>query len=186
MVYDAVFNTDSPNLVFWVSIVVDIQTVSIMLASASVIAGVIYYAFQIRHQAKMRQTDLAIRIYSIMTDKELQKDYGRVFRCEFENYDDFVKRYGSLLDEKSEQELELKQSFVNVLNMGEFFGSLLKKKLADADFLYELYSGIRLWEKAKPVVEGERKKYNDPRIFEWFEYYYNEMKKREQKSVKNG
>jgi len=59
----------SPNLVFWVSIVVDIQTASIMLASASVIAGVIYYALQIRHQShmiqqqnKIRETDLLIRI----------------------------------------------------------------------------------------------------------------------------
>lgn len=39
---------------------VDIQTVSIMLASASVIAGVVYYAFQVRHQTKIRQADLAI------------------------------------------------------------------------------------------------------------------------------
>jgi len=31
---------------------VDIQTVSIVIASASVVAGVIYYAFQIRHRPK--------------------------------------------------------------------------------------------------------------------------------------
>ena len=33
------------------SIVVDIQKISIMIASASVVAGVIYYSFQIRHQS---------------------------------------------------------------------------------------------------------------------------------------
>jgi hypothetical protein len=39
MIHDAVFNTNSPNLVFWVSIVVDIQTVSIAVASAGVFIG---------------------------------------------------------------------------------------------------------------------------------------------------
>jgi len=42
---------------------VDVQTVSIVIASASVVAGVVYYALQIRHQAKMRQTDFIVRLY---------------------------------------------------------------------------------------------------------------------------
>jgi len=50
-------NTDHNDiLVIKVLIVIDIQTISIMLASASVIAGVVYYALQLRHQSKMRQT----------------------------------------------------------------------------------------------------------------------------------
>jgi len=36
---------------------VDVQTVSIVVASASVVAWIIYYAFQVRHQSKVRQTD---------------------------------------------------------------------------------------------------------------------------------
>jgi len=160
---------------------VGIQTISIAIASAGVFAAAIYYIFELRHQTKLRETDLMMRLYSIITDKELQNDSLRVAHCEFEDYEDFVKRYGSLFDQKSEQELKFRQSFIQVLNMGELLGSLLKKKLAGADFLYEFYSGVKLWEIAKPVVEGERRKHNDPRIFECFEYYYNEMKKREQK-----
>jgi len=186
VIHDVVFNTDSPDLVFWVSIVVDIQTVSIAIASAGVFAAAIYYIWQIRHQTKLRETDLMMRLYSILTDKEFQRDYGKIFRCEFEDYDDFVKRYGSLFDEKSEQELELKESFSKVLNTGEMLGLLLRRKVVGADFLYEVFPGLGLWEKVKPVVEGERKRHGIPRIFECFEYYYNEMKKREQEGVKNG
>jgi hypothetical protein len=40
---------------------------------------------------------------------------------------------------------------------------------------------IWLWEILKLWVEGERKAFNQPRSLEWFEYLYNEMKKREQK-----
>jgi len=33
----------------------------------------------------------------------------------------------------------------------------------------------------KPIAEGMRKQYNQPDWYEWFEYLYNEMKKREQR-----
>jgi hypothetical protein len=38
----------------------------------------------------------------------------------------------------------------------------------------------------KPLTEIFRKQLGRPSIFEWFEYLYNEMKKREQRGVKNG
>ena len=56
-----------------VTVVVDIQTVSIAIASASVVAGVVYYALQIRHQAKMRQTDFIVRLYSTYGSKEFHE-----------------------------------------------------------------------------------------------------------------
>ena len=51
---------------------VDIQTISIAVASASVIAGVIYYILNLQHQKKMRQTDLVVRLYSAFSGRELQ------------------------------------------------------------------------------------------------------------------
>jgi hypothetical protein len=42
--------------------VVDVQTVSIAIASASVVAGIVYYSLQIRHQTKARQTGLVMRL----------------------------------------------------------------------------------------------------------------------------
>jgi hypothetical protein len=50
---------------------VDIQTVSIAIASAGVFAAAIYYALQIRHQTKLRETDLLVRLYSTFTNKEV-------------------------------------------------------------------------------------------------------------------
>ncbi len=74
--HDVVFNTNSPNLVFWVSIVVDIlllQTVSLGVASATIVIGIIYYILQLRHQSKVRQTDLLLRIYSTFGTEEFQR-----------------------------------------------------------------------------------------------------------------
>jgi len=185
-IHDVVFNTDSPSLVFWVPILVDIQTISIGVASTGVFLAAIYYIWQIRHQTRLRETDLAIRLFSILNDKEFGKDYARVRRCEFKDYDDFVKRYGSIWDWDSEKEPRLKESFGQVLNTAEMIGFLLKRKAVDADFLCEVWQGLGLWEKVKPVVEGERRRWGVPAMFECFEYYYNEMKKREQEGVKNG
>jgi len=63
----------------------------------------------------------------------------------------------------------------------EGVGVLLHKKLIDSNLTYDLLNTpIRLcWEKFKPASEGLRKQYNDPTIFEHFEYLYKEMQKRE-------
>jgi hypothetical protein len=57
VIHDAVFNTDSPNLVFQVPSIVDIQTVSIAIASASVVAGIFTTVFKFDIKLKQgRQT----------------------------------------------------------------------------------------------------------------------------------
>ena len=57
---------------------VDISTVSIVIASASVIAGVVYYALQLRHQIKQRQTDLLVRLFSMLMTKDFAEAWEKV------------------------------------------------------------------------------------------------------------
>jgi hypothetical protein len=155
---------------------VDIQTVSIMLASASVIAGVVYYALQIRHQTKMRQTDLVTRLsYDISTNKEFLEAFADTFEVEFKGYDDFVKRYGKPISRN-----QVPMSFMMMGNFFEQIGVLFRNRLIDASLISQLFPIDIVWEKMKPLVEGMRKEYHNPGFFEWFEYLYNEMKKREQ------
>jgi hypothetical protein len=62
--------------------------------------------------------------------------------------------------------------------------SLTQKTLErDLELVDDLFSEpIRtLWGRMKPIIESDRERLNQPRIFEWFEYLYNEMNKREQK-----
>jgi len=157
-----------------------LQAASVVIASTSVVAGIVYYAFQIRHQTRLRETDLLMRLYSAFLDRAFQKDKLRVFNSEFQDYDDFVRRYGLFYDEKPEEAQELKGAFSIVLNQMELWGQLLKRKIVSVDFMYQLYPAIRLWEKVKPVVEGIRKELNDPTVFSFCEYYCNAMKQRQQ------
>jgi hypothetical protein len=53
--------------------------------------------------------------------------------------------------------------------------------MVSLDLVEQMYSqSIQItWEKSKPIQEGLRKKYNQPKWGEWFEYLYDEVKKRE-------
>ena len=179
------------NLVFWVSIVVDIQTVSIMLASASVIAGVVYYALQLRHQARARQdmvkarhSDTLMRLYSTYGSNEFQEELWKVWFLEFKDYNKYLKKYGSTA--------VLTPHNRAIWTVSWFFngiGLLLHSRLADIEQVDDLfgYAVVDVWERVKPVIlEGYRPQPKMQKSMQWFEYLYNEVKKREQRGVKSG
>jgi hypothetical protein len=153
-----------------VSKVVDITEISAMVAAAGVLVGVVYYILDMRHQSKVRQTDLIMRLYSSYGSIEFQEVLWRFLAREYKDFDDYEKQYG----------------WAEVVSIGVFFegiGILLKRKLANIQLVDDLFTGpVKLtWEKMKPLVVDNRKHWNSPEAYEWFEYLYKEMKKREQK-----
>jgi hypothetical protein len=149
---------------------VDVQTASILVVSASVVAGVIYYVLEIRHQNKMRQTDLVMKLYSTFSSLEFQKMWYEVRRREAKDYRDYGKKYGWA-------------EYTSVNMFFEGIGILLKRKLIDIELVDDMFTTpIKwTWEKMRDIVLETRKVSNQPELFEWFEYLYNEMEKREQK-----
>jgi hypothetical protein len=94
---------------------------------------------------------------------------GKTQSREFKDFDTYKKKYG--LREVNE--------------VGWFFeglGILLYRKHINISLVDDLFSSpIKLsWEKLKPIAEGQRNRTQRPQIWEWFEYLYNEMKKREE------
>jgi len=164
---------------------VDIQTVSIVIASVGVFVAAVYYVLQIRHQTRMRQTDVFWRIYSSFNSKEFIEAWTKIFNLEFEDYNDFVKKYSLPFSGKP---VSVAMNMVG--NLFEGAGFLLYRRLIDFELACEVLPVSMTWEKIKAIVEGSRQQYNMPKFYEWFEYLYNEMKKREkqlqQKGVKNG
>jgi hypothetical protein len=159
---------------------VDIQTISIAIASASVVAGIIYYAFQLRHQSKIREMDAIVRMNPSFSLSliDWQQAAFKVANLQFKDYEDFVKKYGSLATETPTI-----MAIHTIGNYAEAVGLLLKRKLVSINYVWDCYGPtvIAFWEKLKPVIEGSRKQYNMPTVWVPFEYVYGEMKKREQK-----
>ena len=167
--------------------IVLLQTVSIAIASVGVFLAAVYYILQIRHQAKARQTDLILRLYSTFGGEDHQRAGKKVSKITYEGYDDFVKKYGA-----PDSEEPIPMAIDKVLYFFEEVGVLLSKKLVDIDMIDQLmgYNIMMIGTKTMPIIEQPRKRLNLPRVWTNFEYLYNEMKKREpqiqQKGVKNG
>jgi hypothetical protein len=163
---------------------VDVPSVSIVIASAGVFAAAIYYIFQIRHQTRMRETDFIMRLYSTYGSKEFHDTTMDLHSLQFNDFEDFEKKYGPWFSKGSAQTAV----FVVATYLSEW-GVLLHRKIVDIDFLYDIFGSIAIklhWEKVKPLVLGIRELFHNPGVFQWFEYLYDEMKKKEQESVKHG
>jgi len=155
---------------------VDITELSAIVAAAGVIIGVVYYILDIRNQARLRQTDLVMGLYATLCSKEFQDEYNRIMADkEITSYSKMVEKYGAVYLES------IPETFF------EGVGVLLLRRLIDIGLVDDLMSGpIKMfWERRKPVIEDARKQINYPQYAEFFEYLYNEMKKREQKSLQS-
>jgi hypothetical protein len=163
-----------------------LQTISIAIASAGILIAAIYYVLQIRHQRKMRQTDLLLKIYSTFGCEEFQKALAKTFNLDFKDYDEFVKKYYNTSTGFVESPEIISMSMVNVLF--EEVGVLLNRKLIDIGLVDDLfgYMAVPLWEKIKPAVEGLRQQFQSPRSLQKFEYLHDRLKEREQRGAKNG
>jgi hypothetical protein len=159
-----------------VSIVVGITEISAIVAAAGVLIGVVFTVLELRHLRKQRQTDIVVRLYSVFTTDDFLEAILKVRNLEFKDYKDFVKKYGSVLSETP-----INVAILKIANYFDEAGTLLHRGLIDVDLASELLiSGtLDFWSKLKPVIEGFREE-TGSRYFYWFEYFYNEMKKREQ------
>jgi len=156
---------------------IDISTISNIVAALGVLVGVTLTVQELRNLHKQRQTELLVRLapWLNINSSELQEAYVKVLNLKFKDYDDFVKKYGSPMVEKPEQ-----MAIMTIGNYFEAIGTLRKRKLLDIDLVWDYWGEtfILLWEKLKPYVEGLKKEYNQQ--MDNTEYLYSEMKKRQQ------
>jgi len=160
---------------------VDITEISAIVAAIGVIVGVVFTVLELRNITKARQTDIFWRLYQSFNTKEYLEAWMKVFNLEFRDYNEFTKKYGLLFSEGS-----VSGAMNMVGNLFEGTGILLNKRLIDFDLVYRTLPVNVTWEKMKPIAEGARKQYGMPSLFEWFEYLYNEMKKRKKEVIMNG
>ncbi|MCW3982312.1 MAG: hypothetical protein NWE81_04295, partial [Candidatus Bathyarchaeota archaeon] len=153
----------------WRVIALDIASISAIVAAFGVIVGVVFTVIELRNLIKQRQTDLVIRLYSTMGSTSFQEVWEKTRDRQYEGFKSYVTKYG----------------LREVNQIGIFFegiGVLLHRKLIDIDLVDDLFTApVKMqWESTKALVNDYRKERNLPTIFEYFEYLYKEMQKREQ------
>jgi len=157
--------------------VFDITQISAVIAAAGVLIGVLYYALQMRHQEKIRKTDLVVSLYSTWVTKEFSEATLKTWNLDSEGYDDFVRKYGPWFSDT-----EVYADLRMVGNFFELLSILLSTGLVDFDMVLMTF-GIAIektWKKLEPLIGGGRKAYG-PYLYYNFEYLYNRVKERQQR-----
>lgn len=153
---------------------VDVSTISIIIAAGSVVAGITVAVFQLRNLVKTRRTGLVINLYGTFGSEGFRTKLLELLSLEFTDYNDYVKRYGSYFSNNPASK--------TVAVIGVYFegvGVLLHRRLIDADLTWDLL-GIPVeitWEKMRPIVEGLRAESGRQEGYMFYEYLYNEMKR---------
>jgi hypothetical protein len=148
---------------------VSVAAVSVVLAAASVIAASVYYSFQIRNQTRTRRADLVMRLYATWDSLEFQEAFHTVYWSEADGYDSLL----GVLEGKRHVATYLFTFFDEI-------GVLLRRNLIDFDLVDALLgnSARQMWERVRPVIVEARTRSDDPRLYEHFEYLYDELTRR--------
>ena len=155
---------------------IDVSTVSIVIASAGVLAGVVYYFLDIRHQSRVRQWENVIRLspYFNMNAREVQEAVIQVCSIEYENYKDYLEKYSGKPEDMALKILG---------NYFEGIGILVHRKLVKVDIVNDFWGDIihSAWDEVKPLIISMREDSDDQNIFRSWEYLNDEIRKGEHK-----
>jgi hypothetical protein len=144
---------------------VDISTVSTIVATVSVVIGVVFTLLEIRHLARTRRTDVIMKIYENFGSREIVEAIFKIGAAKFETYQDYVKKYGAI-------------EAVQVATLLDGVGVLLERGLIDIDLVDSLFgpSVNSLWERIRPVIYGMRESLKEPLLFSHIEYLYERLR----------
>ena len=157
-----------------------LQTTISLLTLISLTIGVVYHIMTLRNtrknqemQLETRQAQLFMQIYQEMSSPEHYIRSNELLTMEWEDFDDYYRKYGSVNNPKA---FALRSSMWYRLNG---VGLLVKAGLIDVDRVYDLMSTTILWqwEKWRDILIRIREQYNIPDYMEGFEFIANEMVK---------
>ena len=158
---------------------VELSIIRDCIAIFGVIAGFSYYVLTVRNAQKnqqqhleTRQAQLFMPIYSKFSDKYFMKDFGTILTWEFDDFDDFMNKYGPFSN------IDAWSLTISLIDYFEGIGVLVKRNLIDISFIDDLMSGmiIMFWDKMSEYIYGWRAWGNYPQFAEHFEFLYMEVK----------
>jgi hypothetical protein len=155
------------------SFILDIPTISVAIASASVVVYAVYFILETRRQHKIRQTDSIIRLspWFNMNAKDIQEAISYVCSTEYTDYKDYLKKYAG----------KPEQTSLKVLgNYFEGVGLLVYMKLVDMNIVYNFWGDVAesVWDDNEEVINGMRRDVGTPWTFQYWEFLVKEIKKR--------
>jgi hypothetical protein len=126
-------------------------------------------------ELETRQAQLFMDIYKIHESPEFQTIWWEIIgNWEWTDLDDFLKKYGPYSGNSVPY-----GKLMSLFSHYEGMSVMMRRGLLSPDLVYEFKydSIIMFWDKFSPIVQGWRKRYNAPQMFESIEWLYSEMKR---------
>ena len=150
------------------------QTISIMIAAATVVIGVINSIISGRREEKQRQEQLILQRFQGY-GLEYTRSYSEVMNTrDWKTAEEFDQKYGGIANP------DFNSKLIYIMGVWRLAGVSLKRG-ADPDLIFELYQPdtvIRMWEQYEPVIKERRESLNNPILWESLEFLYKEARKR--------
>jgi hypothetical protein len=151
---------------------VDLQLVGVLVTATSVTIAAIYYIINLRETTRNRKVTLTSNLLQSMFSEEGLKRHISLLNMQWVDFDDFVKKYDSKVNEENYVKRTV---FVTTVN---YVGYLVKEGLLDIGSVYEICGEAIMdnWLKFKTIyykyveVGGYGRD-----VFENFEYIAKEM-----------
>jgi hypothetical protein len=162
------------------SFILDIQTISVVIASASVIGSVVYYLIETKHERRLRQTESIIRLspWFNIGAKEIQEAINNVCSTEYIDYEDYLAKYTG----------KPEQTALKLLgNYFEGVGLLVYMKLVEREIVFNFWGDVAesVWDDNEELINGMRKDIGTPFTFQYWEFLVKEIKKRKITLIRN-
>ncbi len=155
------------------SFFLDVQTISVVIASASVVGSAIYYVLETRRQRRIRQTESIITLspWFNMDAKEIQEAINNVRSLKYIDYTDYLTKYAGKPEQTSLRLLG---------NYFEGIGLLVHMKLVEPDIVFNFWGDVAesIWDSNQELIKGIRGDFGTPYSFQYWEYLVKEVKKR--------
>jgi hypothetical protein len=158
---------------------VDVQTIGVLVTAASVTIAAIYYVMNLRTSQNNMKMTLETRNLQFVTNisaqllsEEGQKRYCELLNMEWNDYDDFERKYGS--DNNMDSFAKRMWAWYNCNTMG-----MLREKLVEPDVLFTLnnITPCFIWSKFKDVIVEQRRRYAGRDYLSDFEFLNDELVK---------
>ena len=153
---------------------IDAQTISIVIAAASIVIATIYYITIVRNANRTRQAQLFMQFHSKGMDKELIKDMTEInLSWAWKDVDEFFQKYGP------ETNPDAWAKFVSVWTYYEGVGTLVKKNLINVEIIPEILAIaiVDFWEKIQPVANQYSQQLRRPQAFDGTETLYRKIRR---------
>ncbi len=147
---------------------VDITEISAAVAAAGVLVGVVYYILDMRHQAKTRKTDVAIRLSEVWTRSDFMEAWCEVMERDPKDYSSYSLGNST----KWKPDLQIAMFFEEV-------AYLVSAGYADSKFVFNFFPIESAWDKLRFFIVRIREIRNSHEFYRGFEQLYDEVKKRE-------